>query len=201
MWGYGLNQRSSINGRVKGFLLHHHCVQTGNGTNLPPFQPVDIWVSFTMLKAVGAWSWSLSFCYGQECIQTYLHFPTHIYDSCCQHRDSFIFQLKGQKLTKDWSELQSKKLHNLQIFPNIFRVIKQRIMACSVHGEMIFSCKGLVGKFQERVNLDDLGVDGKVTSNWSLGKVWKQSKVVLLLAVQALSGRGGITPSYSFPRH
>jgi len=61
-----------------------------------------------------------------------------------------IFGPKGDEVTGEWGRLHNKEIYDLHCLPNIFRVIKLRIMRGVGHvacvGERRGAYRGLVGK-------------------------------------------------------
>jgi hypothetical protein len=80
----------------------------------------------------------------------------------------------GPKREEDgsWRKLHNDELHNLYFSPNIFRVIKSRRMRWAGHvsrmGE-VFTGFWLGGP-KARDHWEDLGVGGRITLRWTLGK-------------------------------
>jgi hypothetical protein len=82
----------------------------------------------------------------------------------------------GPKREEDgsWRKLHSDELHNLYSSPNIVRVIKSRMMRWAGHvarmgrGEMFTGC--WLGGPKVRHHWEDLGVDGRITLSWTLGR-------------------------------
>jgi hypothetical protein len=84
----------------------------------------------------------------------------------------------GPKREEDgsWRKLHNDELHNLYSSPNIVRAIKSRTMRCSGHvarrGEGwggVFTGFWLGGP-KARDNWEDLGVVGRTTLRWILGR-------------------------------
>jgi hypothetical protein len=82
----------------------------------------------------------------------------------------------GPKREEDgsWRKLHNDKLHNLYSSPNLVRVIKSRRMRWAGHvahmgrGE-VFTGFWLRGP-KARGHWEDLGVDGRITLKWTLGR-------------------------------
>jgi hypothetical protein len=70
--------------------------------------------------------------------------------------------------------LHNDELHNLYSSPNIVRVIKSRRMrwaghvACMGEGRGVY--KVLVGRPEGKRPLEDLGIGGRLTLRWTLGR-------------------------------
>jgi hypothetical protein len=73
-------------------------------------------------------------------------------------------------LTGEWRKLHNEELHDLYCSPNIFRVIKSRIMRWAGHVASMDDRKGvlkvLVGKLEKRDRLGDPGIDGRIILRW-----------------------------------
>jgi hypothetical protein len=86
-----------------------------------------------------------------------------------------IFGPKRDEVTGEWRKLHNEEFHNLYSSPNIIRQIKSRRMRCVGHvarmGEERKVCKILVGTPKERDYLEDQGVDGRMGSEWVLGRL------------------------------
>jgi hypothetical protein len=67
------------------------------------------------------------------------------------------------------------ELHNLYSSPDIIRRIKSRRIRGAGHvarmGEGRNVCRVLVGKLEGKDHLEDQGVDGKMGSKWTLGRL------------------------------
>jgi hypothetical protein len=85
-----------------------------------------------------------------------------------------IFGPKRDDVMEEWRKLHSVELHNLYSSPNIIRQIKLRRMRWVGHvahmGEERKVYKVLVGK-PEGDYLEDQGVDGRMGSEWILGRL------------------------------
>jgi hypothetical protein len=83
-----------------------------------------------------------------------------------------IFGPKREEVARGWRKLRNEEIHKLYASSNIIIMIKSRRMRLTVHvariGEMriIFWLENLKGRDQ----LEDLGVNGKITLEWILGK-------------------------------
>jgi hypothetical protein len=73
-----------------------------------------------------------------------------------------------------WRKMHNEELHGLYSSPSIVRVIKARRMRWAGHvarmGEVRGAYNILVGRPEGRRPLRRLGVDGRTTSRWILGK-------------------------------
>jgi hypothetical protein len=82
----------------------------------------------------------------------------------------------GPKREEDglWKKLHIDKLHNLYSSPNIVRVIKSRRLKWVGHVARMGEGRGvyrvLVGKPEGKRPLRDLGLGGRITLKWTLGK-------------------------------
>jgi hypothetical protein len=82
----------------------------------------------------------------------------------------------GPKREEDgsWRKLRNDELHNLYSSPNIVRVIKSRRMRCAGHVACMGEGRGvygvLVGSPKGRDHWEDLGVGGRITLRWTLGR-------------------------------
>jgi hypothetical protein len=85
-----------------------------------------------------------------------------------------IFGPKRDEVTGGWRKLHNEELHSLYTSPSIIRVIKARRMRWAWHvasmGEVRGAYNILVGKPEGRNHWEDLGVDGRITLTWILGK-------------------------------
>jgi hypothetical protein len=82
----------------------------------------------------------------------------------------------GPKMEEDgsWRKLHNDGVHSLYSSPNIVRVIKSRRMRCAGH----VACMGRgevftgfwLGVPKARDHWEDLGVGGRITLRWTLGK-------------------------------
>jgi hypothetical protein len=70
--------------------------------------------------------------------------------------------------------LHNDELHSLYSSPNIFRVIKSRRMRWARHVACMGEWRGvyrvLVGRPEGKNHWEDLGVDGRITLRWTLGR-------------------------------
>jgi hypothetical protein len=82
---------------------------------------------------------------------------------------------KRDEVTGEWRKLHSGELHNLNSSPNIIRQIKSRRMRWAGHvarmGEGRKVYRVLVGKPEGKDHLKDQGVDGRMGSKWTLGRL------------------------------
>jgi hypothetical protein len=82
----------------------------------------------------------------------------------------------GHKREEDgsWRKLHNDELHSLYSTPNIVRVIKSRKMRRVEHVARKREGRGvyrvLVGRPELRDNWEDLGVGGRITLRWTLGR-------------------------------
>jgi hypothetical protein len=94
-----------------------------------------------------------------------------------------IFGPKRDEVTGEWRKLHSEELHILYLSPNIIRQIKSRRMRWAGHvarmGEERKVYRVLVESRKERDLLEDRGADGRMGSEWILGRlagwVWSGS--------------------------
>jgi hypothetical protein len=90
--------------------------------------------------------------------------------------NSVLRRISGPKRDKDgsWRKLHNDELHSLYSSQNIFRVIKSRMVRWAGHvarmGEGRGFCRVLVGRPEGYKPLEDLGVGGKITLRWTLGR-------------------------------
>jgi hypothetical protein len=86
-----------------------------------------------------------------------------------------IFGPKMDEVTGEWRKLHNGELHNLYSSPDIMRQIKSRRMRWAGHvarmGEGRNVYRVLVGKPEGKNHLEDQGVDGRMGSKWTLGRV------------------------------
>jgi hypothetical protein len=86
-----------------------------------------------------------------------------------------IFGPKGDDVTGEWRKLHSGELHNLYSSPDIIRQIKSRGMRWAGHvarmGEGRNVYRVLVGEPKGKGHLEDQGVDGRMGSKWTLGRL------------------------------
>jgi hypothetical protein len=86
-----------------------------------------------------------------------------------------IFGPKRDEVTGEWRKLHSGELHNLYASTNIVRQIKSRRMRWAGHvarmGEGRNVYRVLVGKPEGKSHLKDQGVDGRMGSKWTLGRL------------------------------
>jgi hypothetical protein len=85
-----------------------------------------------------------------------------------------IFGPKRDEVTGGWRKLHNEELHCLYSSPSIVRVINARRMRWAGHvarmGEVRGAYNILVGRPEGRNHWEDLGVDGRTTQGWILGK-------------------------------
>jgi hypothetical protein len=82
----------------------------------------------------------------------------------------------GPKREEDgsWKKLHNDELHSPYSSPNIVRVIKSRRMrwaghvACMGEGRGVY--RVLVGRPKSKNHWEDLGIGGRITLKWTLGR-------------------------------
>jgi hypothetical protein len=86
-----------------------------------------------------------------------------------------IFGPKRNEITEQWRKLHNGELHVLYSPPDVIRQIKSRIMRRAGHvasmGEGRKVYRVLVGKPEGKNHLKDQGVDGRMGSKWTLGRL------------------------------
>jgi hypothetical protein len=90
--------------------------------------------------------------------------------------NSVLWRICGPKSEEDgsWRKLHSVELHSLYSSPNIVRMIKARRLGWAGHvarmgkGEVFIGFR--LGGPKVRDNWEDLGVGGRVTLSWTLGR-------------------------------
>jgi hypothetical protein len=86
-----------------------------------------------------------------------------------------IFGPRRDEVTGEWSKLHSGELHNLYSSPDIIRQIKSRKMRWAGHVERMGQGRNvyrvLVGKPEGKDHLKDEGVDGRMGSKWTWGRL------------------------------
>jgi hypothetical protein len=86
-----------------------------------------------------------------------------------------IFGPKWDEVTGEWRKLHNEELHIFYSSPNIIRQIKSRRMRWTGHvacmGEERKVYKVLVETPKERGHLGDQGVNGRMRSEWILGRL------------------------------
>jgi hypothetical protein len=86
-----------------------------------------------------------------------------------------IFGPKRDEVTREWRKLHNEELHILYSFPNIIRQIKSRRMRWAGHvvrmGEERNVYRVLMGNQKERDHLEGQGIDGRMGSEWFLGRL------------------------------
>jgi hypothetical protein len=86
-----------------------------------------------------------------------------------------VFGPKMDEVTGEWRKLYNGELHNLYSSPDIIRQIKSRRMrwaghvACMGEGRNMY--RVLVGKPEGKDHMKDQGVDGRVRSKWTSGRL------------------------------
>jgi hypothetical protein len=87
-----------------------------------------------------------------------------------------VLKIFGPKREEDglWRKLHNDELHNLYSSPNIVKVIKSRRVRWAGHvahmGEGIGVYRVLVGRPECKRYWKDLGVGGRITLRWTLGR-------------------------------
>jgi hypothetical protein len=93
-----------------------------------------------------------------------------------------VFEPKRVELTGQCRKLHSGELHNLYSSPDIIRQIKSMRMRWAGHvarmGEVRKVYRVLVGKLEGKYHLEDQGVDGRMGSKWTLGRLFGGCGVV-----------------------
>jgi hypothetical protein len=82
-----------------------------------------------------------------------------------------IFGPKRDEVIGQWRKLHSGELHILYSSPDIIRWIKSRRMRWAHVGEGRNACMVLVGKPEGKNHLEDQGVDGRMGSKRTLGRL------------------------------
>jgi hypothetical protein len=87
-----------------------------------------------------------------------------------------IFGHKGDEVTGEWRKLHSGDLHNLYSSPDIIRQIKSRRMRWAGHVARVGEGRKVYRFWwespRERAHLKDQGVDGRMGSKWTLGRLF-----------------------------
>ena len=77
-------------------------------------------------------------------------------------------------MTGEWRELRNGKLNELYVSPNIFRVLKSRIMGWARHVARMGRGDAYTGfwwgNLKKRDHLGDPGVDGRIILRWIFRK-------------------------------
>jgi hypothetical protein len=88
-----------------------------------------------------------------------------------------IFGPTRDEVTGEWRKLHNRELHNLYSSPDIIRQIKSRRMRWAEHvarmREGIKVQRVLVGEPEGKDHLKDQGVDGRMKSKWTLGRLFR----------------------------
>jgi hypothetical protein len=85
-------------------------------------------------------------------------------------------KIYGPKREEDgsWRKLHNDELHSLYSSPNLVKVIKSRRMRRAGHGTRMGEGRGVSGFWlggpKARNHWEDLGVGGKITLKWTLGR-------------------------------
>jgi hypothetical protein len=86
-----------------------------------------------------------------------------------------IFGPKRDEVTGEWRKLHNDQLHNVYSSPDIIRWIKSRRMRWAGHAARMREerkvYKVLVGKPEGRDLSEDQGEDGRMGSEWILGRL------------------------------
>jgi hypothetical protein len=93
--------------------------------------------------------------------------------------NSVVRKIFGPKSEEDgsWRKLHNDELHSLYSSPNIVRVIKSRRMRWAGHVACMGEGRGEVftgfwlGGPKARDDLGDLGISGRITLRWTLGRL------------------------------
>jgi hypothetical protein len=106
----------------------------------------------------------------------------------CVLEYSLLFNLTGE-----WRKLHNAELHNLYSSPDIIRQFRSRRMRWAGHvarmGEERRVYRVLVGKPEGKNHLKDQGVDGRMGSKWTLGRlVWGVWSGFTWLRIGAVGG-------------
>jgi hypothetical protein len=82
---------------------------------------------------------------------------------------------KRDEVTGDWRKMHSGKLHNLFSTPDIIWQIRSRRMLWAGHVARMEEERNvyrvLVGKPEGKIHLEDQGIDGRMGSKWTLGRL------------------------------
>jgi hypothetical protein len=87
-----------------------------------------------------------------------------------------IFGPKRDEVTGGWRKLHNEELHGLYSSPSIIRVIKARRTRWVGHVARMGEVRGEVhttfwlGSLKGGDHWEDLGIDGRITLRWILGK-------------------------------
>jgi hypothetical protein len=90
-----------------------------------------------------------------------------------ENRVRRIFGTK-REVDRSWRKLHNDELHSLYSSSNILRVIKVRRLrwaghvACTREGRDVY--RVLVGKSKGKRHWEDLGIGGRITLSWTLGR-------------------------------
>jgi hypothetical protein len=86
-----------------------------------------------------------------------------------------IFEPKREEVTGEWRKLHSEELHNMYSSTHIIRQIKSTRMRWAGHVARMTEEKKvhkvLVGMPEGKKNLESQGIDGRVGSEWILGRL------------------------------
>jgi hypothetical protein len=78
---------------------------------------------------------------------------------------------KRDEVTRKWRKFHSKELHNMYTSLNIIRQIKPRRMRWAGHVARVGEEKSWWESLKVRDHLEDRGVDGRMGSKWTLGRL------------------------------
>jgi hypothetical protein len=85
-------------------------------------------------------------------------------------------RISGHKREEDgsWRKLHNDELHSLYSSPSIVRVIKARRLRWAEHVARMGEGRGvyrlLVGRPEGKIHWEDLGVGGRISLSWTLGR-------------------------------
>jgi hypothetical protein len=86
-----------------------------------------------------------------------------------------IFGPKGDEVRGQWTKFHDGELHNLYSSRDITRQIKSRRVRWAGHVERMGDgrnmCRVLVGRLEGKRPLENQGVDGRMGSKWTLGRL------------------------------
>jgi hypothetical protein len=87
-----------------------------------------------------------------------------------------IFVSKGGKGTVEWRKLHNEELHNLYSSPDIIMQVKSRKTRWARHNMACMRRRDKCTRFwlegpKERDHSEDQGVDGRMASEWILGRL------------------------------
>jgi hypothetical protein len=88
--------------------------------------------------------------------------------------------IPGREEDRSWRKLHNDELHSLYSSPNIVRVVKSRRMrwvgyvACMREGRSVH--RFWLGGSKVRDHWEDLGIGGRITLSWTLGRQGSMGK-------------------------